>query len=65
VRAEVVARVVATTRDDAVAFRPDLTRLDCADFVARCIQLCWSELPEHRPDFKTVRIRLRPMQHGL
>jgi len=54
-----------TPRDGRSAYRPDLSRLDCADFVSRCIQLCWSEQPEHRPDFKTIRIRLRPMQHGL
>lgn len=26
---------------------------------------CWSELPEDRPDFKTIRTRLRPIRKGL
>jgi len=26
---------------------------------------CWSEFPDERPDFKTIRNRLRPMRKGL
>jgi len=63
---EVVARVREPPYSDANPFRPDVSRLDCSgDFVVRCIQQCWSEQPEHRPDFKTIRIRLKPMLHGL
>jgi len=62
---EVVARVREMQCGDGSAYRPDVSHLDCADFVVRCIQQCWSEQPEHRPDFKTISVRLKPMQHGL
>lgn len=26
---------------------------------------CWAETPDERPDFKTIRNRLRPMRKGL
>ncbi|XP_064617845.1 guanylate cyclase 32E-like isoform X2 [Liolophura sinensis] len=36
-------------------FRPDLSKLTCPDFVRDCIRDCWSEEPDNRPDFKTIR----------
>ncbi|XP_035231048.1 atrial natriuretic peptide receptor 1-like [Stegodyphus dumicola] len=29
------------------------------------MQECWSEEPENRPDFKTIRAKLRPMRRGM
>lgn len=40
-------------------FRPDVECLsetgNCPDYVLSCIQDCWSENPEARPDFPTIR----------
>ena len=62
---EVVAGVMNTPLTDSAACRPDISQLDCADFIVHCIEQCWAEQPEHRPDFKTIRLRLKPMQQGL
>lgn len=49
-------------------FRPDLECLldldNCPDYVISCIQDCWHENPECRPDFPTVRTRLKKMRGG-
>ncbi|XP_060589036.1 guanylate cyclase 32E-like isoform X3 [Ruditapes philippinarum] len=45
--------------------RPDLTRVKCETFVKDCIEECWREEPEHRPDFKTIRFRLKHMLQGI
>jgi len=46
--------------------RPRLESLEsCPDFVVRCMRDCWQEDPDDRPDFKTIRSRLRPMRKGL
>src|SRR6218665_1195266 len=34
-------------------------------FVADCMKECWSEDPTPRPDFKTVRRLLKPLQKGM
>ncbi|XP_061195190.1 receptor-type guanylate cyclase Gyc76C-like [Saccostrea echinata] len=60
---EIVNHVI---RDAAEApFRPDITRLSCEDFIKQCITECWHEAPDFRPDFKYIRVRLKPMQQGL
>ncbi|KAI0210729.1 Guanylate cyclase 32E [Lamellibrachia satsuma] len=45
--------------------RPDTTQMKCADFVVKCMQECWHEDPDVRPDFKFIRMRLKPMQKGM
>ncbi|XP_050393001.2 guanylate cyclase 32E isoform X2 [Patella vulgata] len=50
---------------DAPPFRPDLQEMTCESYITSCIKDCWAEDPEYRPDFKTVRTRLKPMQQGL
>ena len=35
------------------------------DFVKETIRLCWSESPDKRPDFKSIRNRLRPLRRGI
>lgn len=37
---------------------------NCADYVISCIQECWHENPELRPDFPTIRTRLKKMRDG-
>ncbi|XP_018338733.1 PREDICTED: guanylate cyclase 32E-like [Trachymyrmex septentrionalis] len=47
-------------------FRPSLDQLDNTfDFVRKCLLECWSENPEHRPDFKMIRYKLRPLRKGM
>ncbi|XP_060529938.1 guanylate cyclase 32E isoform X2 [Cylas formicarius] len=52
--------------DPSASFRPCLRSLtDCPDFVKSCMRECWSETPYDRPDFKTVRSKLRPLRKGM
>jgi len=51
--------------DHVSPYRPDLTFAKCEESVSRCIQDCWHEDPEIRPDFKYCRVRLKSMQKGL
>lgn len=30
-----------------------------------CLRECWAENPEDRPDFKTIRTKLRPLRKGM
>ncbi|EFX89873.1 hypothetical protein DAPPUDRAFT_39825, partial [Daphnia pulex] len=46
-------------------FRPPISQLDCKDYIIRCMQDCWHESPDMRPDFKSIRGRLKEMEAGL
>ena len=47
---DVIRRIVMPTDG---YFRPRMESLEnCFDFVTNCLELCWSENPEERPDFK-------------
>ncbi|ESO84762.1 hypothetical protein LOTGIDRAFT_236119 [Lottia gigantea] len=48
-----------------IPFRPNTHQMTCESYITNCIQDCWTEDPEMRPDFKTVRNRLKPMHQGL
>nr|CAI5866283.1 unnamed protein product [Callosobruchus analis] len=39
--------------------------LGAADYIIKCIKACWNEEPDHRPDIRYVRVRLKEMQAGL
>ncbi|XP_054711371.1 guanylate cyclase 32E-like [Uloborus diversus] len=61
---EIIIRVIEETEGEP--FRPPLSKLQASfDCVINCMQECWHEVPEHRPDFKTIRAKLRPMRRGL
>lgn len=49
-------------------FRPDIECLlnheNIHDYVISCIQDCWQENPDLRPDFPTIRTRLKRMRDG-
>ena len=47
------------------ACRPDLSVVKCEESVTRCIQDCWHDDPDVRPDFKYCRVRLKSLQKGL
>jgi guanylate cyclase, other len=53
---------------DKVYFRPPLGPLSAqgtAPYVLQCMDACWHEEPEQRPDIRYVRVRLKEMQQGL
>jgi hypothetical protein len=53
-------------RDLNNPFRPAIQALEsCFDCVRECIRESWAELPDDRPDFKTIRTRLRPLRKGM
>ncbi|XP_041362492.1 guanylate cyclase 32E-like [Gigantopelta aegis] len=60
---EIVARVRDCGRYNV--FRPETTALSCQDYFISCMHDCWNELPDQRPDFKTIRTRLKNMNLGL
>lgn len=35
------------------------------EYIRSCMEDCWAELPEQRPDFPTIRDRLRKMREGM
>ncbi|XP_047001211.1 receptor-type guanylate cyclase Gyc76C-like [Schistocerca americana] len=67
---EIVELVKRVPSEGEKPFRPDLAVLDesdidCTDYIVKCIEDCWEENPEHRPDFPTIRNRLRKMREGM
>lgn len=52
--------------DPTNPFRPSLQPLDTSfDCVKACVRECWCEKPEDRPDFKSIRTKLRPLRKGM
>ncbi|XP_076449001.1 guanylate cyclase 32E-like [Babylonia areolata] len=56
---------VAQGAVDGIPFRPNTGQLPCEGYITHVIRDCWDEDPELRPDMKTCRKRLRPMQAGM
>ncbi|XP_067143457.1 guanylate cyclase 32E-like [Centruroides vittatus] len=61
----IVERVMNPSQYDNKVYRPPIEVLNCADYIKRCMEECWMEEPEYRPDFRLVNIKLREMQSGL
>ncbi|XP_033630930.1 receptor-type guanylate cyclase Gyc76C-like [Asterias rubens] len=62
---EIVHRVTYPL-ENTKPFRPNVNEIEeCSDCVIHIMQECWDELPEHRPDFKTIRSRLKPLNKGM
>lgn len=67
---EIIELVKRYPQEGEEPFRPDLSlltehRMSCSDeYVLNCIKDCWAENPEHRPDFATIRTRLKKMKDG-
>ncbi|CAL8123550.1 unnamed protein product [Orchesella dallaii] len=45
--------------------RPSTLHLDCGETILKCLQACWEEDADLRPDFRYIRVRLKEMQAGL
>lgn len=50
-------------------YRPDVDMLrdgenECPEYILQCMQDCWLENPEQRPDFLSIRSRLKEMKEG-
>ena len=60
-----ISEIVDIIKQGDKVLRPDLLRVKCEPFVKDCIEDCWYEEPEHRPDFKTIRFRLKHMLQGM
>ncbi|GIY88128.1 guanylate cyclase 32E, partial [Caerostris extrusa] len=46
-------------------YRPPSRTLDCPDYIKQCMEECWQENPDDRPDFKFIKVKLRPLHMGL
>lgn len=46
-------------------FRPQIQNIEAAKYVLKCMESCWDEDPEQRPDIRYVRVKLKEMQAGL
>ncbi|EZA56309.1 Guanylate cyclase 32E [Ooceraea biroi] len=66
---EIIDRVKKFPADGEPPFRPNLillseSKANCTDYIISTITACWAESPELRPDFKTIRTRLKKMKAG-
>ena len=62
---EIINRVHHKYRGEQ-PFRPKLSALSSVPkFVTDTIQECWHDDPASRPDFKTIRRNLKPLQKGM
>ena len=37
---------------------------ECEECLLNTMQDCWAESPEARPDFKAIRVKLKPLHKG-
>ncbi|TMW50809.1 hypothetical protein DOY81_004138, partial [Sarcophaga bullata] len=57
---------VLQVQDILHPYRPSLQPLETSfDCVREILKECWSERPDERPDFKTIRAKLRPLRKGM
>jgi len=62
---EIIQRVKESCFDDREPFRPDLSLIQCQNYVVQTMQDCWSEVPDNRPDFRAIRAKLKKLKQGL
>ena len=76
---EIIQKVMKNENTSKLPFRPSIEHLrnsvnrsnnelslkNVIDHCVPCMLLCWSENPEDRCDFKSIRTRLRSMKKGL
>ncbi|KAJ0180455.1 hypothetical protein K1T71_003859 [Dendrolimus kikuchii] len=63
---DIIERLKRPKMDGEDLFRPDTSTLEgiTEDFVISCIKDCWAEDPNIRPDFPTIRSRLKKLKSG-
>ncbi|KAK4875863.1 hypothetical protein RN001_012285 [Aquatica leii] len=65
---EIIDMVKRFPMEGEEPFRPDIDLLYDSevnsDYVIQCMKDCWSENPDLRPDFSTIRRRLKKMKEG-
>ena len=60
---DIILRVKDTNHE---VFRPRLAELNTTPkFVTDVIKECWAQDPEKRPEFKTIRSKLKELQRGM
>lgn len=49
-----------------IILRPSLHSISsCPSYLIKCMEDCWHEDPEARPDFRFINLKLKDMQRGL
>lgn len=63
---DIIERLKRPKLDGEEVFRPNTDTLDPPpeDYVVACMKDCWAEDPNLRPDFPTIRSRLKKMKSG-
>ncbi|XP_053208888.1 receptor-type guanylate cyclase Gyc76C-like isoform X2 [Panonychus citri] len=52
--------------DEDSPFRPNIqVVLQCQEYIINTMKDCWSEYSDYRPDFRSIRTRLKKMRVGL
>ncbi|GFT69472.1 guanylate cyclase 32E [Nephila pilipes] len=61
----VTERVANPKHYDGIYYRPPSDELECPDYIRNCMEECWHEDPEDRPDFRLIKVKLRILYSGL
>lgn len=62
----VIRQVMAGPQGSNPPVRPSLEAMESSlECVRVVLTECWAEVPEERPDFRSIKIKLRPMRKGL
>ncbi|XP_045445533.1 receptor-type guanylate cyclase Gyc76C-like [Melitaea cinxia] len=61
---DIVERVKRARREGEEPFRPDTRALQADDYLLACMRDCWADDPAARPDFPTLRTRLKKLKSG-
>ncbi|XP_071439399.1 guanylate cyclase 32E [Hetaerina americana] len=66
-QSDILKRVMGGSKGEHDSpLRPPLDTLETSfDFVRDCLKECWAECPEDRPDFRSIRLKLRPIRKGM
>ncbi|XP_072029843.1 speract receptor-like isoform X2 [Amphiura filiformis] len=63
--AEEIIEKVKFPLDPTTPYRPNVMEIEeCEECLLDTMQECWGECPDLRPDFKTIRVKLKPLHKG-
>ncbi|XP_076054851.1 guanylate cyclase 32E-like [Oratosquilla oratoria] len=63
---DILKKVMTGPEEGGQPFRPLVDMLEhCFDCVKIVLRECWAEVPEDRPEFRVIRLRLRSMRRGM